>query len=467
MEIVRESNFNIIEFMGGAQLKRSEKHYRLNKFIVEARPNKDIVLMYNALTGGIISLTNFERSDIFTDKDRFYRNFMIETYYLVPDNFNEDAIIDDYRKSHYIPINENYLNKIKGFTILTTTKCNARCPYCYQHSIKGKQHMTLETAEQVSDYIINSTFKGDQIMLDWFGGEPLFNKEVIDLITCRVGNSGRDYYSSMISNAYLFDDETIEHAINYWKLKNIQITLDGTEKVYNKTKNYIYKDDPSPFNTIIRNLHSILEHNMSVALRLNVDLKNADNVLELTNYLVKEFSDYSTGRGLTIYCWPLFELGFTRTTEERAKLCSKLSEINNIIYRNRFGHFAEDSFGIKWTHCMVDSGTNVVIGPSGNLGLCEHHIDNMLIGHISNPLDINMDMVYTWRNYIPYKEICKDCPMKPTCLKENNCPSYKICEDSEKEYTLNHARLGIIEEYMKYIDNIKNNTNNSCSCNDK
>lgn len=321
--------------------------------------------------------------------------------------------------------------------------------------------MTLEVAEQVADYIVNSTLPGDEVVLDWFGGEPLYNQEVIDLITCRVGNSGRAFTSSMISNSYLFNNETIEHAINYWNLKSVQVTLDGTAEVYNKTKNYIYKDDPNPFETIIKNMHSMLEHGISMALRLNVDLKNADDILELTKYLVKEFAQYSIGRGLTIYCWPLFELGFTRTVEERAELCSKLSKINDVIFSNRFGHFSEDTFGIKWTHCMVDSGNNIVIGPSGNLGLCEHHIDNMLIGHISKPLDINMDMVYTWRNYVQYKDICKDCPMKPTCLKENNCPSYKICEDSEKEYTLNHTKLGIIEEYNKYMDNMKNN----CQCN--
>ena len=82
------------------------------------------------------------------------------------------------------------------------------------------------------------------------------------MITCRVGNSGREFTSSMISNSYLFDLETIIHAKNFWNLTNVQVTLDGTAPVYNKIKNYIYKDDTNPFQTIIKNMHNLLENDI-------------------------------------------------------------------------------------------------------------------------------------------------------------------------------------------------------------
>lgn len=466
MEVIMDPNMDIISFMGGTQLQKSYKNYRLNKYIIEVKLAKDVNLLYNALTGAIIKLADFELSDIYTTKDRFYRNYMIETYYFVPDNFNEDNVITEYRNKVKAPINENYLDKLGGFTILTTTACNARCPYCYQHSLKNKKHMTLETAEKVSDYIINSSFRGDKLLLDWFGGEPLFNKEVIDLITCRVGNSGREFTSSMISNSYLFDLETIIHAKNFWNLTNVQVTLDGTAPVYNKIKNYIYKDDTNPFQTIINNMHNLLRNDISISLRLNVDLNNADNLIELTKYLVEEFKDYSSnstcGANLVIYCWPLFEIGFTRTEEERKQLCNKLSQINHIIFQNNFGHFTDYTHGIKGRHCMADSGNNVVIMPNGDLGLCEHHISDFIFGNINDPEKKDWDNINHWRQYVPYEDICKDCPIKPSCLKLGDCPSYKICSPSEKEYMIDRAKLGIIAEYNKYIN--RNNSCQNCSC---
>ena len=47
----------------------------------------------------------------------------------------------------------------------------------------------------------------------------------------------------MISNGYLFSEEIIDRAARLWELRNVQITLDGTEKVYNETKAYIAPKD--------------------------------------------------------------------------------------------------------------------------------------------------------------------------------------------------------------------------------
>ena len=65
-----DPNMDIIGFMGGTQLQKSYKNYRLNKYILEVNLAKDINLLYNALTGAIIKLADFELSDIYTTKDR-------------------------------------------------------------------------------------------------------------------------------------------------------------------------------------------------------------------------------------------------------------------------------------------------------------------------------------------------------------------------------------------------------------
>lgn len=52
----------------------------------------------------------------------------------------------------------------------------------------------------------------------------------------------------MTSNGYIFNDELVEKAKNEWKLKNIQITLDGTRDVYNKAKNYYSENDSNIYN---------------------------------------------------------------------------------------------------------------------------------------------------------------------------------------------------------------------------
>ena len=92
--------------------------------------------------------------------------------------------------------------------------------------------MDRETADRVISYI-KEHCGGQQVKLSWFGGEPLVNHKVIDQICNGLRNDGIPYESRMISNAYLFDDTIVAKAADLWNLKNIQITLDGTEVVYN------------------------------------------------------------------------------------------------------------------------------------------------------------------------------------------------------------------------------------------
>ena len=61
----------------------------------------------------------------------------------------------------------------------------------------------------------------------------------------------------MISNGYLFDDTIIEKSVNDWNLNSVQVTLDGTEEVYNKIKSYICHDLISPFMRVIENIEKI------------------------------------------------------------------------------------------------------------------------------------------------------------------------------------------------------------------
>ena len=101
--------------------------------------------------------------------------------------------------------------------------------------------MTEGMARRVADYIIHH-YNGEKLTLHWFGGEPLYNKPVITQICLLLKEAGVEYSSQMISNGYLIDDEITREAKTLWNLKKIQITLDGTEKIYNQIKAYIYKD---------------------------------------------------------------------------------------------------------------------------------------------------------------------------------------------------------------------------------
>ena len=151
---------------------------------------------------------------------------------------------------------------ITSYTIFTTTDCNARCFYCYEMG-RSRIPMSAETAHKAAAYIA-AHCGGEKVHLHWFGGEPLFNKQVIDIICTDLAEKGIVYESMIISNGYLFDGATVEQAVSHWKLKSVQITLDGTEEIYNRSKAFIYKDGKSPYQVVLANIQRLLDAGVSV-----------------------------------------------------------------------------------------------------------------------------------------------------------------------------------------------------------
>lgn len=115
---------------------------------------------------------------------------------------------------------------------------------------------------------------GEKVGIQWFGGEPLFNKAVIDIICNDLTAKGVEYHSTMISNGYLFDDATVKQAVELWKLKRIQITLDG----------------PSSYQVVLANIERLLDAGVSVGIRLNMDNHNAENLMLLADELHERFA---------------------------------------------------------------------------------------------------------------------------------------------------------------------------------
>ena len=454
MNVLKDSNMHVINFLGGFQRRYKYENYRWNKYIIITNVG-DESIVYNGLTGAVVTLRSFEYDNVFTELPCDYSYFLFDNYFLVPENFDETQIVKDFRERSETYINPNYLKVPTHFTILSTTKCNARCAYCYENPMQDKHDMTKETAHEIVKYIIDHANRNSSLSFEWFGGEPLTNPEVIDIITSGVRAAGFEFSSKIISNGYLFDPKTVHRAATLWAVRDAQITLDGYGEYYNKVKRYIYPDDPNPFERVISNIHSLLEHNVVVTIRLNCGPHNYKNLLELVDYLAVEFKD---APNLFVYAWEIFSE--TRRSEEKAEVFFDcLDKVDAAICASGLNtpNYLED--GIKVHHCMVDSGNGTVISTDGNLCLCEHYLDNDFYGDIYHHGEFNKDVIKNWRNYVnTYEGICCDCPNQAGCLKMVRCTDQFICTKAEQKYTLNKIKRRMELWY--------NNAINSNMCDD-
>lgn len=416
-----------------------DQEYELAKHcLVVERDEGKIIL--NELTRSIVFLENSEIEDL-TNIDKYL--FLYKNYFLVPKGFNSNKLVDNIRKISLPPIDDVYLNHPWEFTILTTTKCNARCFYCYEKDSKGKHDMSNQTALSIAKYI-DDVAPNTEIRLDWFGGEPLFNQKAIDLIVNYLAQKGRTFTSNITTNGYLFDEKLLEKALNKWKLGFAQVTIDGTEKTYNKAKNYIYKKDSSPYQRVMNNIQMLLDSDIHVAIRINLDNYNIEDSKKLVQEIYERFGIRDN---LNIYLYPIFEEESNKRSAEDEKLLYEgLFEIEELIVSLGFRYDFYPSEQIKTNHCMADSGTHVLISPDGDLGTCEHFINKDFFGNI-NSTKKDYNILNGWREYEEPTYLCEDCPIYADCTNPVKCFERHKCTEYVKEWKIRKASYQLVNFY--------------------
>lgn len=422
---------------------KENAQYRPLKYIRQMLV-KEGLLVFNVLTGEMILLDENEK-DLFEKKSNASTDLakkLIEKWFLVP----EDTIDSDISKQMialFQSINSIYSEpKLNSFIILPTTDCNARCFYCYELG-RSRKWMTEKTAKDVVDYIIRRKTDGE-IKIHWFGGEPLYNVKIIDFISEELKNKGVQFYSHMISNGYLFDTEMIVRAKELWNLKKIQITIDGTEDVYNRVKAYIYKDCASPFDRVLNNVEQLLNNNINVQIRLNMDMHNIDDLFELSNYLLERFKG---NKNLFIYPHLLYDCGKKIVNNRNDDyLNTKFIELKNLLDKNDHREQKYVKIVRFKNHCMADTDTSIMILPEGQLGKCEHCTEDNFIGSIyDEKIDIAKLNLFK-KMAVPFKK-CDDCEMRHACVSLECCPEHaRACTPTDKAMKEN-----ALDNLIKYI----------------
>ena len=420
------------------KFQSARKADRLLRYCVEA-PVEDGVLLFNLLTREMVLLTAEEW------QNRFENEYLKSHWFIVPGNCNDKEYADLVR---WVLINKQRKNgPITGYTIFPTTDCNARCFYCFELG-RSRIPMSEDTAHKVVRYIADHC-DGEKVKLSWFGGEPLFNQAAIDIICDGLREKGIEFTSFAVSNGYLFDEETVETAVADWNLKRVQITLDGTEKVYNKVKAYIYHQG-NPYQTVMDNIGRLLDASVNVTIRLNMDMHNAENLLELVDDLASRFGGR---KEISVYAHHLFDgdkpmadiHSYTEWEIRDEAMCrlNERIEASGLASRSGLRKTPKSNF------CMADSGKSVTILPGGEIGLCEHYSESEFIGHIDQA-DFDQAVVNSWKERVPDIPECAECFYYPDCLQLKKCASSSVCFEVLRRDHRRKTEKQMLREYRKW-----------------
>lgn len=373
------------------------------------------VLIYNTLYNSLVRLTLEEYENY---KNLYSLNNNLEKDF-VSNGLWIDKSLDE--KQRYLACSQAYtlyMPRPLSITITTTLKCNARCTYCYENGVS--QIDIYENAEEKIVDFIKKHLETNEVNITWFGGEPLLNVNFIDKLTKRLLEEEIQFSSYIITNGSLLSDEIVNDKLQFWNVKNIQITLDGTEKEYIKRKRYINPSE-GEFYKILNNISKVALKGIFVNIRLNIDTQNKLDILELLKEIDKIYSTYEN-----VVFYPAFITGTPNVLAEEEKITyikEMLLTMKNIKKLTAGTKF----YSLPRMHaCMNGNPKSFSIDVNGNIYTCEHHvgIENHKIGNINSEENLNDSR---GRNIV-FREECDKCVFLPKCY--GGCESNYLEGDS-------------------------------------
>lgn len=456
MEIIREGKKTVSTYWGEQPHKDLE--YRLIKYHVKTQVD-DKVLLLNSVTGELVLLSQDEVEILehLPGKVSIQVDDLIKRRFLVPVDYDEWRSVNQLRA---IFRKMDSPKHITGYSILPTTGCNARCFYCFE-SDYPKKSMSSEMVEKVVGYI-EANHGGEKIWINWFGGEPMLGHVRISQICDLLTKKNIEYDSSMISNGSLFTKELAREAREKWHLRRIQITLDGSEEVYNKAKAYV-DFLGNPYYRVLDNVGYLLDQGVRVNIRLNLDLHNFEDIPKV----IDDLADRYGGRdNFHVYVHELFEdEGFSpvhHSRDEKRMIENTRTQLETYIVEKNCQCDAKDDQEIgslpslKHVYCMADNPGSILINPIGQLGKCEHHIFKHLVGDID--YSGNGIKIEDFRYWMDPKmlEVCNDCALYPFCAIPVICDGGNGCRSEVAESRTLSVKKQMEKAFLRYKQKQKN-----------
>ena len=144
-----------------------------------------------------------------------------------------------FSKDIYEDLAVNYKNNskvVKALCLHVAHTCNLTCSYCFasQGKYQGDRAlMSFEVGKQAFDFLIANSGTRRNLEVDFFGGEPLMNWDVVKQLVAYARSvekqHNKNFRFTLTTNGMLIDDEIIDFLNK--EMSNVVLSLDGRPEV--------------------------------------------------------------------------------------------------------------------------------------------------------------------------------------------------------------------------------------------
>ena len=156
---------------------------------------------------------------------------LIEAEQLLTKDIYRDFVVD-FKKRKTV---------VKALCLHIAHDCNLACRYCFAE--EGEYHgrralMSYEVGKKALDFLIANSGNREHLEVDFFGGEPLMNWDVVKRLV-EYGRSQEEAHHkkfrfTLTTNGVLLNDEVMEFCNR--EMSNVVLSLDGRKDVNDKMR---------------------------------------------------------------------------------------------------------------------------------------------------------------------------------------------------------------------------------------
>lgn len=312
---------------------------------------------------------------------------------------------------------------VKALCLHVAHDCNLACRYCFAgegryHDEKGGL-MSLETGKAALDYLVSHSGSRRNLEVDFFGGEPLLNFDVVRELVA-YGRSleakfDKRFRFTLTTNGVLLDDEVLEFANS--ELHNVVLSIDGRQTVNDRMRPF-RGGTAGSYDTILPRIRRFVEgrkgqfYVRGTYTHYNTDF--SEDVLHLADLGFDQISVEPVVAPDTAD-YAIREEDLDRLFDEYDRLAAEVVKRHGTKREFNFFHFMIDLEGGPCVYKRLTgcgSGTEyLAVTPKGELYPCHQFVGNetFRLGDVWKGIDRD-DIVKEFKSCNVYsRDKCRKC----------------------------------------------------------
>ncbi len=151
---------------------------------------------------------------------------------------------------------------VKALCLHICHDCNLSCKYCFagKGKYKGKaEYMSFEVAKKAVDFLISNSGNRKTLEMDFFGGEPLMNfdvvKKTVEYAKEEGRKAGKTFLFTLTTNGVLLNGETARWLND--EMENLVLSVDGRREVHDGVRKTV--NGKGSYDVIIDNIRNFVK----------------------------------------------------------------------------------------------------------------------------------------------------------------------------------------------------------------